>query len=109
MAPPARPRPPSVERLLAAVRPRLPGAVDRRVLADAARAVVDRERRHPQSHGDHLDRLADEVLAHLHSIEGAWSVGLEPVINGTGVIVHTNLGRTAWPVLAIEAAERAAR
>ena len=109
MAPPARPRPPSVERLLAAVRPRLPVTVDRRILADAARAVVDRERRHPQAHGDHLGRLADEVLAHLQSIEGAWSVGLEPVINGTGVIVHTNLGRAAWPVVAIEAAERAAR
>jgi L-seryl-tRNA(Ser) seleniumtransferase len=30
------------------------------------------------------------------------------VINATGVIVHTNLGRAAWPAVAIDAATRAA-
>ena len=29
--------------------------------------------------------------------------GVEPVINATGVIVHTNLGRAPWPAAAIEA------
>ena len=36
------------------------------------------------------------------------AVRLETVINGTGVIVHTNLGRAPWPRAAIEAAAEAA-
>jgi L-seryl-tRNA(Ser) seleniumtransferase len=111
MAPPIRPRPPSVERLLAAVRPRLTTALDPHALTTAAREVVAAERQRLHATGSKVDveTLADEVLAHLDGVETAWSVGLEPVINGTGVIVHTNLGRAAWPAAAIAAAERAAR
>jgi L-seryl-tRNA(Ser) seleniumtransferase len=110
MAATVRPHPPSVERLLAAVRPRLNHAVDPRVLADAARAVIDRERAAPRPAADpELARLADAVLAELESAEADWAVGLEPVINATGVIIHTNLGRAAWPTEAIRAAELAAR
>jgi L-seryl-tRNA(Ser) seleniumtransferase len=103
----ARPRPPSIERLLAAVRPRLTQRIDHAVLVNAARNVVARER--TTGGTSDLVRLADAVVARLAALDTSWSVGLEPVINGTGVIVHTNLGRAAWPAEAIAAADLAAR
>jgi L-seryl-tRNA(Ser) seleniumtransferase len=109
MAPVARSRPPSIERLLVAVRPRLTSSVDPAVLADAARAVVAQARSDGMSNHLGIEELAREVLDYLVEVGGGWTVGLEPVINGTGVIVHTNLGRAAWPAEAIDAAERVAR
>ena len=116
MANVARPRPPSIERLLAVVRSRLSAPIDRAILTNAARDVVAAERQrlldgHGRSNGSglDLDRLADEVIGRLESAGSAWLAGLEPVINATGVIVHTNLGRASWPAEAIEAAEHAAR
>ena len=109
MAPDARSRPPSIERILVAVRPRLSGPVDAAVLADAARAVVARELASASGDDLGIERLAGEVLDYLTEADRAWSSGLEPVINATGVIMHTNLGRAAWPAEAIAAAERAAR
>jgi L-seryl-tRNA(Ser) seleniumtransferase len=113
--PPGRPRPPSVERVLAAARTatsdREPGAV-----RAVARAIVDEERarlvagKPPRD----LPELGTAVVNRLESFDGmaagAPTVDVEPVpvINATGVIVHTNLGRAAWPAAAIEAARRAA-
>jgi L-seryl-tRNA(Ser) seleniumtransferase len=107
MANVARPRPPSIERLLSVVRPRLSTRIDPTTLTNAARAVVADAR----SNGaiPDLDQLADGVISLLAAVEESWSAGLEPVINATGVIIHTNLGRAAWPAEAIQAAERAAR
>src|SRR6185369_16054776 len=51
---------------------------------------------------DDLAALVADRLATLRSIR------LETVINATGVIVHTNLGRPPWPRAAIEAATEAA-
>src|SRR6185369_1938351 len=51
---------------------------------------------------DDLAALVADRLATLRSIR------LETVINATGVIVHTNLGRAPWPRAAIEAAAAAA-
>jgi L-seryl-tRNA(Ser) seleniumtransferase len=51
--------------------------------------------------------LADEVVARLDAhASGSIPPG---VVNATGVIVHTNLGRAPWPVAAIRAAEAATR
>ncbi len=100
------PRPPSVERLLAAVRPRAgdraPGA-----LVGVAREVVGAERERLATGGAPRDvhLLADEVLDRL---EAHTSLSAH-VINATGVIIHTNLGRAPWPVAAIRAAEAATR
>ena len=110
MADLARTRPPSIETLLAAVRPRLAVPIDPQTLTDAAREVVSDERRRAQASGSlaghdwDIDRLADDVVEHLAALGNSWSEGLQAVINGTGVVVHTNLGRAAWPYEAIEAA-----
>ncbi len=81
-----RPRPPSVD-----------------AVVNAARYVVDSERarlaadEHPRS----TDELGREVIARLESFEDAGPI---PVINATGVIVHTNLGRAPWAVTVGQAA-----
>ena len=99
-------RPPSVDRLLRAVhgadaRDRAPD-----VVLAAARAVVEDERAalrdgaSPRS----IPELAAEVLARLAPRDA----GPAGVINATGVIIHTNLGRAPWAPAAIEAAQQAA-
>jgi L-seryl-tRNA(Ser) seleniumtransferase len=90
-----RPRPPSVEAVLKVLRRDVDGA-DRDALTAVVREVVEDERsrlvegapaRHPTT-------LAEDARARLDAFAKA---GLEPVINATGVIVHTNLGRAPWP------------
>ncbi len=111
-----RPRPPSVERVLAAARA---GAGDRDedAVLTIAREVVDRERARLGAGEAPRDvaALGAEVVAALEAFDGPDSAtsamdgaGPSPVINATGVIVHTNLGRAAWPRAAIEAARLAA-
>jgi L-seryl-tRNA(Ser) seleniumtransferase len=112
MPPSARPRPPSVDRLLAAVDARAGDARDRATVVAAARDVIADERAHLASNGRTaprtVDELAEVVVARLADAEEAWTEGLVSVINATGVIVHTNLGRASWPREAIEAARAAA-
>ncbi|HET7471551.1 MAG TPA: hypothetical protein VFJ71_00365, partial [Candidatus Limnocylindrales bacterium] len=100
------PHPPSVEHLLAAVRPRRPAGQDHLALAEAARGVLDDERRRLAEGGDprSLDALADELSGRLRTWAG---IPAKPTINATGVIVHTNLGRAPWPQEALDAAAAA--
>jgi L-seryl-tRNA(Ser) seleniumtransferase len=101
-------RPPSVERLLAAVRPRRPAEQDHDAILAAAREIVagERERLAAGDPPTSLALLADRLIARLD----AWLVSpAATTINATGVIVHTNLGRAPWPQAAIAAAEAAAR
>jgi L-seryl-tRNA(Ser) seleniumtransferase len=103
-------RPPSVERLLAAVRPRLATDADPDALATIARDAVDaeRERLRAGAKPTSLEALADEVAGTLAGLADPDRTGLVPVINATGVILHTNLGRAPWAEEAIEAARQAA-
>jgi L-seryl-tRNA(Ser) seleniumtransferase len=103
------PRPPSVERLLAAARPRA-GEREHDALAAAARGVIAAERERLAAGGGaarSLDELAEVVVARLD----AHVAGSLPtrVLNATGVIVHTNLGRAPWPEAATRAADAATR
>jgi L-seryl-tRNA(Ser) seleniumtransferase len=95
--------------VLVVVRPRARDR-DPEALAALAREIVDEERlrlavaeagaaRSPED-------LGADVLARLAAFEGG--AGPTRVLNGTGVIVHTNLGRAPWPEAAIRAAADAA-
>jgi L-seryl-tRNA(Ser) seleniumtransferase len=99
--PATRPRPPSVERLLVTTRSRLEVERDHEVLADMARAVIadERERLAGDRNGRTLEQLADEVVARL---DGFIAHDVDTVINATGVIIHTNLGRAPWPLVTAE-------
>ncbi|HET9085147.1 MAG TPA: L-seryl-tRNA(Sec) selenium transferase [Candidatus Limnocylindrales bacterium] len=99
--PAVRPRPPSVEAVLARLRTSANGT-DHAVLGAVARAVVDEEREKLISGADPRD--ADALAADARErLAGFADVGIVPVINGTGVIIHTNLGRAAWPSVAAAA------
>jgi L-seryl-tRNA(Ser) seleniumtransferase len=101
-------RPPSVDAVLRAAQPQLLDR-DRSAVVAAARSVVDEERGRLAAGQDArtVAALGEAVVAGLLSPEPI-DAGLTPVINATGVLLHTNLGRAAWPAAAIEAARAAA-
>ena len=98
--------PPSVERVLAAARARL-GTRDHDAIVAVAREVVADERERLAAGGPPatMDDLAAALVARLDALAAP---GLQPVVNATGVILHTNLGRAPWPEAAIRAAAAAA-
>jgi L-seryl-tRNA(Ser) seleniumtransferase len=51
----------------------------------------------------------DEILARAVEVASDANSGLSSVINATGVILHTGLGRAPLPAAAVDAAARAAR
>jgi L-seryl-tRNA(Ser) seleniumtransferase len=106
----AAPHPPSVDRLVSVVGAELEPDVDRPAIVALARAVIDEERRRlatgarPSSEDD----LADALLERIEVL-GDTALTIPPrVINATGVVLHTNLGRAPWPRAARVAAHLAA-
>lgn len=103
---------PSVDELLRRERlAQLAAASGRALVVEAARAVLDRVRAQlaasPEASAALLDpaRLEQEVAGELkRSLE----FSLRPVINATGVILHTNLGRAPLCTEAIEHLRRTA-
>jgi len=91
-------RPPSVERLVGAARDRL-GEREHASVTAVARAVVADERARLAGGVPPADveRLAGDLLERLAAFERPAGAGLVTVINATGVILHTNLGRAPWP------------
>lgn len=95
---------PSVDSLLRD--PRLEG-LPHELVVDAARDVLD-EARHALVNGgwgfgpDDLPRLVQE------RVEAATTAPLRPVLNASGVVIHTNLGRAPLSGAALDATRRAA-
>ena len=97
---------PSVDELLS--RPRLVALaqqVDRALVVEVTRAVLDDLRAVIARHGEapagalDLDQLEGRIAT---EIERSLALSLLPVINATGVILHTNLGRAPLAPEAIE-------
>ena len=99
--PAVRQRPPSVEAVLKELRPSV-DRLDPDAVAEAAREVIAEERSSLAAGLDPRDpsQLAEAARSRLGSFGEA---GLIPVINATGVIIHTNLGRAAWPSVVADA------
>ena len=106
-------RPPSVERVLAVVRGRQGEPVwdadETGALTAIVRATIAEERalllegQAPRT----VEQLADGVEATLDRYLAPETAAAPRVINASGVILHTNLGRAPWPEVAIAATREA--
>ncbi len=102
-----RARPPSVEAVLKGVRPSTNGA-DTAALSAVVRDVIDNERTRIDDGA--LPRVVPELVNEvLRRLDDYRSAAVGSVINATGVIVHTNLGRAPWPVSVVTGATTVAR
>jgi L-seryl-tRNA(Ser) seleniumtransferase len=70
--------------------------LDRKVLTAFVRLFIERRRAEftKQVFEEELDKFAELVRQELHTLD---RTKLQPVINGTGIIINTNLGRAPWP------------
>jgi L-seryl-tRNA(Ser) seleniumtransferase len=104
--PVGRHRPPSVEQVLAAIRAAFAVERSHDALVQAVRALLadERDRLAGGAEARSVEALSIEALNQLDR----WvRPGIRPLINATGVILHTNLGRAPWPAAAIAAAAAA--
>ena len=99
---------PSVEQLLQ----RADDLIDkfgRPLTLDALRSTLDEARSRFKSRPEAGLPSTDLILSQADSLLAAWTAStLLPVINATGVILHTNLGRAPLSTAAIAAMEEAA-
>jgi len=106
--PDGRRRLPSVDSLLRSEPGRrASGTLGRPVVRRAIREVLDDARRAAARGGAPPER--DAILARAAALAARMSFGLSPVINATGVVLHTNLGRAPLPKEAVRAVGRSAR
>jgi L-seryl-tRNA(Ser) seleniumtransferase len=111
MVKPATPRPPSVDRILSILGAEGIEPSEPRALTALVRDVLELERQRlakdapPLAEGD----LANAVLDRIEQLSDPELTIPPHVINATGVILHTNLGRAPWPRAARLAAHLAAR
>jgi L-seryl-tRNA(Ser) seleniumtransferase len=104
------PHPPSVDRILSLVRAGSHPATDPSALAAVVREVIadERERLRAGAPPQAEQELADATLRRLDDLLDAELVIPPLVVNATGVVLHTNLGRAPWPLAALRAARLAA-
>jgi L-seryl-tRNA(Ser) seleniumtransferase len=102
---------PAVSRLLAHPRTQpLLARFNREYVVQGCRDILDGLRR-AAAHGDAIDPAALDADAIVDALEcrlGAATGGLQEVVNATGTILHTNLGRALLPQAAVDALLRAA-
>jgi L-seryl-tRNA(Ser) seleniumtransferase len=100
-------RPPSVDAVLSAL-PDWARARDHDAVTAIARTTIDSER--ARLLAGEPQRTADELAAQVvDQMDAFGSAGVEPAINATGVIIHTNLGRAPWPAAVAEGMAALAR
>ncbi len=85
-------------------------AYGRPLTLDALRSTLDETRARIKTGLQSVAPEMDLILSHAESHLSAWTKPtLQPVINATGVILHTNLGRAPLSNAAIQAMTEAAR
>ena len=92
---------PKVDRLAQS----LPEGVPPRVAMKAARQIVAEARAQILEHGEPVEVRDEDVRHRAQLLEYGRLVS---VINATGIVVHTNLGRAPWSPRAVDAARNAA-
>src|SRR5258707_15454520 len=98
---------PAVDRLLAHPKTQsLLTRFNREYVLQHCRDIVD-ELRTAIRHGDSIDSTAledDSIVGRLvDRVAVAQEAGLTRVVNATGTVLHTNLGRALLPAAAVEA------